>query len=394
MRYHEGQARRVWGYLRIALVLSVLLALLSASVSKGAYERLQGQQGETRQQLSVQQAEETRLRTDFYREQAKVADLATRVAALGEQVTDAKAQLSEAQSHTADLETKVTSIIRMLEEEEAETYRLASELSRAKDINLSLMRQVDSLKAELLQVQAANARLLQQTEALGSQVGVLQSLASRQTADSQSLAQVISLTRPAIVRVKTPAKEGTGFFFDKEGHILTNAHVVGSASSVTIVVDDSLSLAGQVVGRDEVMDVAVVKVVLGRDATFLTLGDSNKAEIGSEVLALGYPLGTGSSGCQVCTLGGQATVTKGVLSARRQDGSTMYLQTDAPINPGNSGGPLLSHRGDVIGINTLKVVQIGGTTYEGIGFAISINSVKSILSDLMAGSVVNESSTG
>ncbi|MEE9201810.1 MAG: trypsin-like peptidase domain-containing protein, partial [Dehalococcoidia bacterium] len=109
-------------------------------------------------------------------------------------------------------------------------------------------------------------------------------------------------------------------------------------------------------------------------------GDSDRAQVGDEVVAMGYPLGSG--------LGGQATVTKGVLSARRQEGNTTYLQTDAAINPGNSGGPLLDSQGKVIGINTLKIGQIGDTTIESIGFAIAINSVKSILPSLLAGGTI------
>ncbi|MEK7848482.1 MAG: trypsin-like peptidase domain-containing protein, partial [Chloroflexota bacterium] len=279
-------------------------------------------------------------------------------------MAELKGQLSTAQAEAANLETSVSRLTSTLEAEKRETARLDDELSQAERASRTLRREVESLQTDLSQAQSSNTSLTQQVDklkadlsqaqstntALNSQIGdlrsqatFLQSLIAGSTAQAQSLAQVITQARPAVVRIRAGTGSGSGFFFDKEGRILTNAHVVEGYTSVTVVVDDSRSLTGQVVGRNAVVDVAVVKVALGRDATFLTLGDSDKAQVGEEVLAMGYPLGSG--------LGGQATVTKGVLSARRQIGGIAHLQIDAPINPGNSGGPLLNSRGEAIGIN-------------------------------------------
>jgi S1-C subfamily serine protease len=303
-----------------------------------------------------------------------------------QQVITLQDRLTAAVSRTADLETKVSENNSVLEAEQRETSRLQAELTAAESARLDLSQQIDQLNAQLSGAQSTKTALGQQIEDLRSQVSFLQSLVSPGTAETQSLAKTISQARPAIVRIQASAGEGSGFLFAKEGYILTNAHVVGSAQTVTVIVDDSWSVTGQVMGRNEVMDVAVVKVSLGRDATFLTLGDSDTAEAGNEVLTMGYPLGS--------NLGGQATVTKGVLSARRQDGNTQYLQIDAAINPGNSGGPLLNSQGEVIGINTLKIGQIAGTTIESLGFAIAINSVKTILPSLKAGQIVSAPTTG
>jgi serine protease Do len=164
---------------------------------------------------------------------------------------------------------------------------------------------------------------------------------------------------------------GTGFIIDeKEGLILTNHHVIQGAEEVRVQFkeDDSEFAPAEVIGRDPELDVALLKVKNGK-LTALPLGDSDQSEVGELVLAVGNPLGYGH------------TVSHGILSAkgRRNPEFRMgkYLQTDASINPGNSGGPLLNMKGEVIGINNAIDARA-----QGIGFAIPINLVKSILGQL------------
>lgn len=164
---------------------------------------------------------------------------------------------------------------------------------------------------------------------------------------------------------------GTGFIIDeKEGLILTNHHVIQGAEEVRVQFkeDDSEFAPAEVIGRDPELDVALLKVKNGK-LTALPLGDSDQSEVGELVLAVGNPLGYGH------------TVSHGILSAkgRRNPEFRMgkYLQTDASINPGNSGGPLINMKGEVIGINNAIDARA-----QGIGFAIPINLVKSILGQL------------
>lgn len=168
-----------------------------------------------------------------------------------------------------------------------------------------------------------------------------------------------------------PMGLGTGFIIDeKEGLILTNHHVIQGAEEVRIQFkEDETDLApAEIIGRDPELDVALLKVKNGK-LTALPLGDSDQIEVGEYVLAVGNPLGYGH------------TVSHGILSAkgRRNPEFRMgkYLQTDASINPGNSGGPLINMRGEVIGINNAIDARA-----QGIGFAIPINLVKSILGQL------------
>ncbi len=164
---------------------------------------------------------------------------------------------------------------------------------------------------------------------------------------------------------------GSGFIFDKKGYILTNAHVVKNATDIQVVLGNSKTYVGKVIGVDEKLDMAVVKINAD-NLPVVSLGDSDKARAGEWVVAIGNPLGRFSH-----------TVTVGIISAKDRDNldldiETSLIQTDAAINPGNSGGPLLNMQGQVIGMNT-AIIQGA----EGIGFAIPINSLKQNIIDIM-----------
>ncbi len=167
---------------------------------------------------------------------------------------------------------------------------------------------------------------------------------------------------------------GSGFLVDAEGHVVTNNHVVDGASKVVVTLDDGRELDAKVVGRDPRTDVAVLKVEAGAGLPFLSLGDSDKAQPGDWVVAMGNPFGLGGS------------VTAGIVSARGRDiGAGPYddfLQIDAPINRGNSGGPLFGTDGTVVGVNTAIYSPSGGSV--GIGFAIPSNVVKQVVAELEA----------
>ena len=167
---------------------------------------------------------------------------------------------------------------------------------------------------------------------------------------------------------------GSGFIISKDGRILTNAHVVDGADTVTVKLKDGRSYVGKVLGKDDLTDVAVVKIEANSLPT-VALGNSEKLEPGQWAIAIGNPLGLDN------------TVTTGIVSATGRtsnqigspDRRVEYIQTDAAINPGNSGGPLLNARGQVIGMNT-AIIQGA----QGLGFAIPINTAQRISSQLIA----------
>ena len=177
---------------------------------------------------------------------------------------------------------------------------------------------------------------------------------------------------------------GSGFVVDEAGHIVTNQHVVEGAEEISVRFADGVRREAEVVGQDPSTDVAVIKVEAPKEALEpLTLGDSNSVGVGEPVIAIGNPLNVGIS------------VTTGIVSGldRPIKAPNNYtiddaVQTDAAINPGNSGGPLLDSRGTVIGVNAQIASESGG--FEGVGFAVPINTVKSVVKQLITdGKVVH-----
>jgi S1-C subfamily serine protease len=183
-----------------------------------------------------------------------------------------------------------------------------------------------------------------------------------------------------------PAGVGSGVIYDKQGHILTNNHVVEGAEKLLVALPDGRSFEAKLIGRDPTTDLAVVQIS-GSDLPIAALGDSKQLQVGDWVVAIGNAL----------ALDGGPTVTAGVVSALGRtvqepsdtsaQGPYLFdvIQTSAPINPGNSGGPLVNLAGQVIGINTLVAGQAEpGVPAQGIGFAISLAAAKPIADQLVA----------
>jgi S1-C subfamily serine protease len=173
---------------------------------------------------------------------------------------------------------------------------------------------------------------------------------------------------------------GSGFLIDDQGHILTNAHVVGGSSEVTVRMgDDGATLDAKLLGSDPSTDIAVLEVDPAQiDAEPLRFGDSSEVEVGDAVIAIGNPFGL------------DRTVTAGIVSAlQRQisapDGFTIsdVIQTDAAINPGNSGGPLIDANGEVIGINSQIATGGAGRGNVGVGFAVPIDTVETVARQIL-----------
>jgi len=165
---------------------------------------------------------------------------------------------------------------------------------------------------------------------------------------------------------------GSGFIIDPSGYIVTNDHVVGGASRITVSLADGTQLAARVIGIDELTDIAVIKVEAHRPLPYVAWGDSRDVEVGDWILVAGNPFGLGGS------------VTAGIVSARGRDIMSGpfddFLQLDAPINPGNSGGPAFDMTGAVIGVNTAIISPTGGSV--GIGFAIPSQIAAGIVTTL------------
>ncbi|EJG42110.1 serine protease do-like htrA [Streptococcus pneumoniae 2070335] len=181
------------------------------------------------------------------------------------------------------------------------------------------------------------------------------------------------------------SSEGSGVIYkknDKEAYIVTNNHVINGASKVDIRLSDGTKVPGEIVGADTFSDIAVVKISSEKVTTVAEFGDSSKLTVGETAIAIGSPLGSEYAN----------TVTQGIVSSlnrnvslKSEDGqaiSTKAIQTDTAINPGNSGGPLINIQGQVIGITSSKIATNGGTSVEGLGFAIPANDAINIIEQL------------
>jgi serine protease Do len=185
----------------------------------------------------------------------------------------------------------------------------------------------------------------------------------------QVVVRVARQVSPAVVSILRGASSGSGVIIRSDGVILTNAHVIGRASTVQVRLADGQTVSGQVLGLDQSIDIAVIRIA-GQNLPNAPLGDSDRVEVGQTAIAIGNPLGL------------ERTVTTGVISAVNRDPRGVQLgdliQTDAAINPGNSGGPLLNSAGQVIGINT--AILRGAT---GLGFAVPINLAADVANQLL-----------
>jgi len=198
---------------------------------------------------------------------------------------------------------------------------------------------------------------------------------------SQAVVDVVDLVGPSVVRVETPADRearrrggtGSGVVISPDGLVLTNSHVVQSASTVRLALPDTRTVKARVLGNDPHTDLALLRVVDDVSLPAARLGNSKTLRRGQLVVAIGNPLGF------------ESTVTAGVVSAlgrslRSQTGRLIddVVQTDAALNPGNSGGPLVSSRGEVIGINTAVIAGA-----QGICFAVASNTASHVVSEIV-----------
>ncbi len=207
---------------------------------------------------------------------------------------------------------------------------------------------------------------------------------------SKTVSPVVPISKkvlPSIVAIKVKAQvtnifgkkvnaqgTGSGIIMDDQGHIVTNNHVVEGANELIVVLFDGSELPAQLIGRDPVSDLAVIKVEQ-KGLPFAEFGDSSQVEVGELAIAIGSPMGTDFAG----------SVTSGIISGlNRQvaigDRTMDLIQTDAAINPGNSGGALVNSEGKVIGINVLKLSE---SAVEGMGFSIPIDEAKPIIDQLI-----------
>ena len=187
-----------------------------------------------------------------------------------------------------------------------------------------------------------------------------------------SLAEVVERVQGGVVRVTVGSSSGSGFIVDESGVVVTNEHVVRGTPTVGIWLTSGRRYDGEVVARDTIADLALVRIGSNDRFHSIAVGDPAAVRVGDEVLALGFPLAG--------KIGNSLTVTRGIISSTRTANGVALLQTDAAINPGNSGGPLIDHDGNVIGVNTFRIEETADRRpVNSIGFAVSVIEIQRMM---------------
>jgi len=194
--------------------------------------------------------------------------------------------------------------------------------------------------------------------------GAVVSLKGPPASSGEPIEEIIKAALPAVVQIRSSGGLGSGFLISSTGLVVTNRHVVEGSAEVSVTTSRGEGISSSDIFVDTDRDLAIIRLP-GGPYPFLRVADPGSLAIGQEVVAIGSPLGL------------QNTVTRGILSSFRKTDTVVYLQTDAAISPGNSGGPLLNSRGEVVGVNTLKIV---GGSASGLGFAISCGDLIDLLS--------------
>lgn len=209
-----------------------------------------------------------------------------------------------------------------------------------------------------------------------------------------SIAGAVDKVKDGVVVVisykdNTKISTGTGFIYKKEGnksYIMTNNHVVSGADTVKLILDDGETIDASIVGKETYSDIAVLSTNSNKVKKALNMGNSSNSKVGDTVFTVGSPMGETYRGTVTKgTLSGKDRLVEVSFSGNTSDYYMKVLQTDAAINPGNSGGPLLNINGDVIGVNSLKLVE---NEIEGMGFAIPIEDALNYAQTLETGSAV------
>jgi S1-C subfamily serine protease len=210
------------------------------------------------------------------------------------------------------------------------------------------------------------------------------------TLASGGIADVVDRARKSTVLIEGGSAAGSGIVIDKQGHIVTNYHVVEGQKTLKVILEDGTAARATVLGTDPSTDLAVLQSDFPQDKLFpATMGDSSVMRAGDAVFAVGSPFNQ------------SFTVTSGIISATGRSSQSSFtgrsirdmLQTDAAVNPGNSGGPLFNINGEVVGINT-SIENPNGRFFVGLGFAIPSNTVLRLAPDLIAGKAVAHAQLG
>ncbi|MDO8642776.1 MAG: trypsin-like peptidase domain-containing protein [Candidatus Woesearchaeota archaeon] len=247
-------------------------------------------------------------------------------------------------------------IKRLAEDVDAKTYKIKQDLYQQKEASSGINEQFSALQKETQSKIGEITGQLNRAHEDGQRIDEFEKQLKQVSADSSDFSSIIQNGMPSVVSVETLTGKASGTIISDDGYIVTSKHVIGDARAVVVQLYNKNALqrdrfTARVAGVNDGYDLAVLKIEPNKKLKPLPIGDSKKTELGEKVFALGNPGAIGF------------TATEGIISAvDRYVGNIPYFQTDSPINIGNSGGPLINRRGEMVGLNTLKIVGLEGVS--------------------------------
>lgn len=310
---------------------------------------------------------------------SKLGEINSGIVALGGEVSTLRGDVSTLQGNVSGLQGSVSTIQGSVSGLQSSLSGLQGSVSGLQGDVSSLRGSVSSLQGSVISLQGnvsglqvrltdSEARLLAlQADLLKTNAAIAKVQTDVNAQQTTSIPDVVAMVEPSVVSIRTSRGAGSGIIISRTGYVLTAEHVVSNVSSATIRLASGERYGSTVIARDIQRDLAIMRITSNRtDFAEAVLGSSGSTKIGEEVLAAGYSLG----------FEGRPSISKGIVSGFRIEDGLNYIQTDAAINPGNSGGPLFNLKGQVIGINVAKYVDVD---VEGVGLAIPIDETKTFI---------------
>jgi serine protease Do len=331
--------------------VSLLVLIAVATVNGYIYE-------DARRNIDTQQDKLTAISLSLDTLTEKLSAINNGLVELRGSLTNLDQDVTGLSSGMTDLGDKVSSLENNSAELNSDVSSLKGSLSGVNDSIDSMHDTITGLQNNVTGIQSSMSMLQDSVKSIQSngQIGI----------------EIALKLAPSLVLISTNRGYGSGVIIKANGYILTAYHVVQGASSIMATLQSGETFRTTMVDFNSGRDTAILKISSPRtDFVAATIGSSTATKVGEDVLAMGFPLPS--------SLSGQATFTKGIVSAFRTLDGYNYIQLDASINPGNSGGPLVNMRGEVIGINVLVLVNNSGIPAENIGMAIPIDEAKALI---------------
>ncbi len=335
---------------------------------------------DTQGKLNAAQQKVDALTADLRSVNSSLNNLQSSLGALQSSLSGLEGSLGQLGDNVTSLGNGVSGLNTKVGALESSASGLGTDVTSLKSSITGIKSSIDSITGNINGIQSNMANLSGNVNNLQGSITALKSDLNDLEASQVTVADVAAKLEPSVVKVVGVVTGGmtggSGVIIKSNGYVLTNYHVILSATTITVTVNSGETFRATIASSNPARDLAVLKLDTTKtDFKAATLGTSANCNVGEAVIAMGFPLLFDPE------MAGQASFTLGILSAKRSFNGFAWLQTDASINRGNSGGPLVNMKGEVIGINTSRVFEDSeGYPIDNIGFAIPIDDAKPIIS--------------